>query len=141
MSLQQHAAAVLALLQADTGPPQLVVYDGYVPDASLPPYVVVYFTGLSVEAAQDPDSSDMTALSRRNDIWVYAHCVGANGQATRSVAARVANALLDVAPTVTGRTCFPIRHVENQPAARDETTGKLVMDQVDVYRLSSIPNS
>jgi hypothetical protein len=141
MTIQQHAYAVLGLLAADVGPPPLAVYDGFVPNLTEPPYVVVYFSLISPEAESDTQTSNLLAESKRVDFWIYANCVGSNGIAARAVSGRVRSALLDVTPAVTGRFCWPIRHVENQPAVRDETTGRLVMNQVDVYRLSSIPNS
>lgn len=141
MTVQQHAAAVLGLLQADTGPPQLVVLDGFVPTGTNPPYVVVYFSVISPEAAVAPESSNLDYDSRQVDCWIYCHSIGANGVASRAVAGRVATALLDRTPTITGRFCWPIRHIENQPASRDESTGTLIVDQVDVYRLSTIPDS
>ncbi len=140
MTYQAHSGAVLALLDADDVAPALVVRDGYVPTNSAPPYVVVYFTIESLQAELDLSSSDMTYASTRVNCYAYCHYVGSNATAARAVAARVRAALLDVTPVITGRTCFPIRHVENQPPVRDETTGVLVMDQVDVYRLSSIPS-
>jgi len=131
-----HAAAILAILNAVDDVPALVVYDGAVPQLTAPPYVVVYF------ADADPLESTSTHLTheaRRHITDAYCHCVGTNGQAARMVADRVRTALLNVTPTVSGRACFPIRRTDGQPAQRDETTGRLVMDKVDVYRLSSIP--
>jgi hypothetical protein len=139
MTYQDHAAAVLALLAADTGLPSLVYFDGFVPPATSPPYVVVYFAFDQPEPAQDSQSSSLVMTSARVDCSVYCHSVGANGIAARAVAARVSAALLDITPAVTGRACFPLRHVDTQPMARDESTGVLVMDQVDVYRLSTVP--
>ncbi len=139
MTIQAHADAVLALLDADNAPPPLVVYDGFVPVGATPPYVVVYFSLVSPEPSQDLQTSTLAGASTRVDFFAYCHSVGANNIAARAVSARVRAALLDVTPTVTGRACFPIRHVDNQPAQRDETTGVLVVDMVDVYRLSSIP--
>jgi hypothetical protein len=142
MTYQLHAAAVLGLLDADDGPPPLVVKDGFVPAGTAPPYVLVYFVIDSPEASADfGGTSDMNYTSRRVDCFAYCHSVGANAAAARAVAARVRNALLDVLPAVTGRLAFPIRLTESQPPVRDETTGSLVMDQVDVYRLSTIPVS
>lgn len=139
MSVQAHANAVLALLDADNGPPPLVFFDGFVPAGTNPPYVVVYFSFVSPEPLQDTQTSTLTAVSARIDCFAYCHSVGANGIAARAVSARVRAALLDVTPTVTGRSAFPIRHVDNQPAQRDETTGVLLVDLVDIYRLSTVP--
>lgn len=142
MTYQLHAASILALLDADDVSPALVVRDGVVPSGSVPPYVLVYFAVDSPEAGIDfGGTSDLSYSSRRVDCYAYCHSVGGNGAAARAVAARVRAVLLDVVPTITGRTAFPIRLTESQPPVRDETTGVLVMDQVDVYRLSTIPAS
>ena len=139
MTYQDHANAVLGLLAAAPGGPPLVVLDGYVPTGTTAPYVVVYFAFDAPAPETDPGSSDGLQRSNRLDAWAYCHCVGATEMAARAVAARVRSALLDVSPAVTSRSVWPIRHVENQPATRDESTGPLVVDLVDVYRLSSVP--
>lgn len=139
MTFQLHAQTVLDLLDADNASPALVVKDGFVEPGINPPYVLVYFGAVSPEAYDELSASDLDYTSRRVDCFAYCHSVGGNQAAARAVAARVRVALLDVAPTIAGRTAFPIRHVDNQPPVRDETTGKLVIDQVDVYRLSSVP--
>jgi hypothetical protein len=41
--IDEHAQAVLDLLDADNAAPALVFYDGKVPTGVIPPYVVVYF--------------------------------------------------------------------------------------------------
>jgi hypothetical protein len=116
--------------------PALAVYplaDGTVPGNLVPPYVRVYIT------VNRPDGTD---LSGRSDLAVcraYLHQVGANDTAARAVAQRCAGVLLDVTPVVSGRECWPIRHEMNQPPERDESTGRLVMDQVDTFTFSSIP--
>lgn len=139
MTDQAHAAAVLTLLDAENGPPPLVFFDGFVPASTLPPYVVVYFDFDHLEPSLDLQTSGLTATSDRTDCHITCHAVGANSTAARAVAGRVRAALLDVSPAVTGRQSWPIRHVDNQPVQRDESTGVLVMDQVDVYRLSTVP--
>lgn len=134
--IDEHAAAVLALLDADNTSPALVVLDGKVPNGTLPPYVLVYV------ADSDPELADSTPLTGRSERYVmraYCHSVGGNGQAARMVADRVRAALLDVVPTVAGRNCFPIRREDGQPPQRDESTGTTVIDKVDVYRLESLP--
>jgi hypothetical protein len=55
------------------------------------------------------------------------------------VADRVRTPLLDVVPTVAGRRCWPIRREVGQPMKRDESTGALLQNKVDVYRLESVP--
>lgn len=135
--IQEHAAAVLALLDADNTAPALVVLDGKVPTGQTLPYVLVYFDDTDPELH---DSRPLTGASQRHITRAIAHCVGANAQAARMVADRVRTALLDVVPTVTGRTCLPIRREDGQPPVRDETTGTAVFDSVNVYRLESVPS-
>lgn len=137
MSARLHADAILALLKAAPGTTPLVVHDGAVPDGGTPPYVLVYF------ADADPELAESMSLANRSDrhvTRVYAHSVGGSAAAARMVGDRVRTAWLDVVPTIAGRQCFPIRREDGQPADRDETTGTLFMDQVDVYRLESVPS-
>lgn len=132
----EHAAAVLALLRAAPGSTPLVVLDGYVSSGTVPPYVLVYFSDLDPE---DADSRPLEEAPGRYVVWAYCHSVGGNADAARKVANRVRSALLGAVPTVAGRSCFPIRREEGSPPDRDESTGSLVMDKVDVYRLASEP--
>lgn len=135
--IQSHANAVLALLAAAAGTPALKVYDGAVPAGTVPPYVLVYFADYDPEGA---DSRPLTGASQRFVLRAYCHCVGGNQTAARAVAQRVRAALLDVIPSVSGRRCLPIRREDGQPTQRDESTGTLVQDKVDVYRLESVPS-
>ncbi len=134
--IAQHAAAMLALLNADDGPPPLVVHDGRVPSTGAPPYVLVYFASSDPE---DAESRPFTGASQRHLLRVYAHCVGGNGVAARMVADRVRTAWLDVIPAVAGRQCWPIRREDGVQAERDETVGATAIDLVEVYRLESVP--
>lgn len=137
--VQAHAAAFLALLDADNTAPALVVHDGRVPDAGAPPYVLVYVTASTPDAVQAPALVDLTMNSDVIEARAYCHSVGGNAQAARAVAGRVRAALLNVTPAVAGRVCWPIRYDDGQAPQRDESTGVLVMDQVDVYCLLSVP--
>lgn len=142
MTIQAHAQAVLNLLDADNVPPALVVHDGVVPsgvDPKTSPYVLVYFATSTPGAAAAPDKVPLTHDSDVVQVDAYCHSVGGSGAAARIVATRVRAALLNVTPTISGRVCMPIRHVDNQPPRRDEGTGSLVVDAVDVYRLVSVP--
>ncbi len=138
MTFAAHASAILALLDADNNPPALVVLDGSVPQGTLPPYVLVYFDHADPELAE---SRPLTGSSQRHVTRAICHCVGGNQAASRAVAQRVRTALLDVVPTVSGRTCAPIRAEDSQPTRRDETTGALLMDTVLTYRSESVPSS
>lgn len=135
MSARAHAQAVLDLLTGASGSP-LTVLDGVVPPGQEPPYVLAYF---SDEDPEDADSRSLGDDLGRFVLRAYLHLVGANAAATRALGDRVRTALLGVTPTVAGRSCFPIRREESNPPQRDESTGLLVMDRVDVYRLASEP--
>lgn len=136
MTEQAHANAALALLDADNVPPALVVLDGFVPAATVPPYVLVYthVEYLPEGAGNAIDGTSKTAVAR-----FYCHCVGGNAIAARAVAQRVRAALLDIRPTIAGRVCGLIREEQALPPDRDESTGDLVMDAVRVYRLRTDP--
>lgn len=132
--IRAHCDAVLAMLQGAPG--SLRVLDGAVPTGAVPPYVLLYFGD---DDPEQVDSSPMDGTSERFVLRVYAHSVGGNAAAARALGERVRTALLDQVPTVAGRVCWPIRREEGQPPQRDESTGVLVMDRVDVYRLESVP--
>lgn len=128
MADDPHATAVLALLTADS---LLTVYDGQVPDTHASTYVLVYM------ARHDVLGDDLGFPSSEAVVRFYAHSVGQNAAGARIVAGRVRAALLDKVPTVSGRVCWPIRHETSIPPTRNESTGELVMDQVDTYVLRS----
>lgn len=136
MTVGPHAQAFLTLLAAAPGSPALVVYDGVVPSPSpLPPYVVAYFTITTPDEA----AVGMEAVPDWVDCAAYLHCVGGNGAAARAVSGRVRGVLLGAQPTVAARSCSRIRHIDSQPPQRDESTGRLVFDLVDVYQFRSLP--
>jgi hypothetical protein len=126
--------SALTLLDADNGPPPLVVFDGVVPAGTAvnSGYVLVYST--LARPSEDPDNT----LDGQTRVWVarwICHCVGSTASASRAVAQRVRTRLLDARPTVPGLVCGPIRMESGeQPPQRDETTGSLVMDTVVTYR-------
>lgn len=134
MSDDPHAVAVLALL--GTLPAGIGLYPDKVPNGTIPPYVKPY---ISVEYPEASDSRALDLASSRAVVTVTCHCVGATSSSARIVAGQVRTRLLDITPTVTGRQCFPIRQEQSVPAGPDETTGALVMDQIDFYRLESTP--
>lgn len=125
----EHASAVLALLQAD---PNLTVFDGAPPDLTEPPYVVVW---VSVDGEESVDLADNQG---RPDLRVTTHSVGATGQAARIVSDRVRAVLHGVRPTIAGRTAWKIRREFGIPPQPDESTGRLVVDAVDVWTFSSV---
>lgn len=138
MTAPAHANAVLGLLNASV-PATTGVYDGEVPDAPKKQYLLVYMYLMTPDGLAAPDAVSLNFDSDVVDLWVYCHCVGEDAVAARAISAQARTALLNVTPVVTGRTCFPIRWREGQPPRRDEETGALVMDQVDVYAFRSVP--
>jgi hypothetical protein len=131
---------VLALL---TAIPNHTIHDGKVPNTVppvKPPYTVVYFTIVTPGGEQAPDAVDLIGNSDVINLKIYTHNVGGNAQAARAVSWKVRAALLNVKPVVPGRVCHPIRQEPDEPAPiRDESTGTLIMDLADVYRLRSVP--
>ncbi len=134
--INDHADAMIALLEADNVNPALMVFKGPAPQNTLPPYVCVYFADYD---PQDADSTPLNGTSSRFVIRAYAHCVGGNETAAFAVAQRVRDAWLHARPAIGGRACMRIRREDGQPVQRDETTGLLVQDKLDVYRLESEP--
>lgn len=138
MTAGPHAQAVLTILAAALVTPTLTVYDGAVPSSPAtptPPYVVAYF----LVTTPDELAVGMEDVPAWVDCAAYLHSVGGNATASRNVAGRLRAALLGVKPAVAGRDCARIRHVDSQPPQRDETTGRLVYSQVDVYQYRSLP--
>lgn len=134
-TLQDHADAVLGLLRADS---LLTVYDGQV-TGTADHYVLVYTFRNLLGADLAPDKTALTGDTSTVDMRFYCHCVGSDAVSARAVQARVQAALLDVTPTVAGRACFPVRWVEGTQAEHDEETLSLVVANVDVYSLVSVP--
>jgi len=145
--LQQHAQIFLDLLDADNGPPALVVLSGDVPrDATTgapttpPPYVLAYFGFRIPKAIEEPEK---VGLEDAASLAIYTpaacHCVGGNQHAALAVGGRVRAALLGVTPVIAGRVCGPIKPADSAPVQRDESTGVLVSDLVDVYEFLSLP--
>lgn len=136
--IQAHADAYLGLLRATA---DLTVYperDGEdsgqrVPAGAAPPYVVVDV------AIETPAGASLDGLSDRVVARAYLHCVGETDIGCRAVAQMVRGALLDRRPVIAGRTVGLIRHDGNRPPVPDESTGSLVVEQTDIYRLETYP--
>jgi hypothetical protein len=141
---QLHAAAVLARLEAAPPvTPVMVVHDGKVPDAAdpgaNPPYAVVRFSFRKLTATESPASTSLTFDSVTYQVEVTVHSVGKDARATRGVAMRAESQLLNWTPTVTGRTCTPMRQISNDTLPPNEAMGVPVEEQVDVYTFRSQP--
>lgn len=136
MTAQAHATAVLGLL---TGA-GLTAHDGAVPPNPAYPYSVVWVN----TGARDETSLTLASVHQVYDVQVTS--VGATAAAARIQAQRVCAALLDVAPTVAGRSCWPIRLEAAQTPREDRdvtipATGTHPHYAADVYRLASIPST
>jgi hypothetical protein len=135
-----HADAFLGLLHTALDPVPIAVYDGKVPDplpdVQASPWVVVYFDpGWPVDGAGNAlDGKAVTYVTRG-----YCHCVAGSMAAVRAVTGQVRAALLNVRPTVAGRSAGLIKWYDGQPANPDETLGHLAVNKVDVYELITTP--
>jgi len=137
-TLNDHVDAILAQLRATglvvfPGPNGVAAGEQLVPEGTRPPYVAVHF------ARPPGQSEDLGEGTSRMVVRAYCHSVGATDISARAVAQRVADALLDAYLSVAGRSCFPVRHESSQSVPDDESTGRRVVDLVDVYRLESAP--
>ena len=129
--IAEHAAAVLQLLGADDN---LTVYDGKVPDGATPPYVVVWIS-------TDGDASVALADDQsRPNIRLTVPTFATTGTGARIVSDRVHAALAGKRPAIAGRAVWKVRHDYGIPPQPDESTGRLVVDVVDVYTFSSVPD-
>jgi hypothetical protein len=129
-----HADAFLGLLHAALDPVPIAVYDGLVPspfpDVKAAPWVLVYF---DADWPIDGAGNSLDGTARTYVLRAYCHSTGATAAAARAIAGQVRAAVLNVRPTVAGRTSGMVRHAGGQPPNRDETLGFLVMDKADVY--------
>jgi hypothetical protein len=132
--LNPHAVALLALLRG--GAPALTVYDGHVPANPTFPYCVLYVGWGGERTALTADTDQFNGRAQVTSV-------GANAEAARIVAQRAAARLLDVVPTVAGRSCWPITLELSQPPREDRDVhingiGYPVY-VIDEYRLTSNP--
>jgi hypothetical protein len=129
--IAEHSAPILAAL---TSPPTgMRMFDGPVTANTTPPYFVVYISVVTPEAVGLEASADLVETTAR------VHSVGASATATRIVADWVYAALAGVRPVVAGRDCQRIRLIDGRPLDVNEETGQRVLNQVDVYRYTSVP--
>lgn len=133
----EHAAAVLALLDAVNDPPPLTVFDGRVPNETDPrttPYVAVRFS-------EAPPELSFRGVTHEYGLRIICFCVGGTDRAARMVADRVKTALQDVTPTVAGRVCYPIRWEESSEQPPFERTGETISSLLIGYVLRSVPST
>jgi hypothetical protein len=136
MTAQAHAIAVLGLL---TGA-GVTCHDGAVPANPAYPYAVLYIN------EGDHEETDLTSASRQQAYDVQITAVGATAASARIYATKARAALVDVIPTVTGRTCWPVRKTSSQPVREDRDvtltgTATHPFYAVDTYRVASLPST
>jgi hypothetical protein len=130
----QHYDAFMSLLRADG---QLTSYPdntGFTPKVAGPEYVRVYMS-IDRQAGADGNS-----LAGRSSTWTaryFCHCVGENEYGAVAIAMRVRALVLDVRPTITGRSVGLIREEQAPPPGKDDATGDAVFDALCVYRLTT----
>lgn len=132
--LQLHARVFLDLLNADD---ELEVVHGQVTKPL--PYVAVHFAFRTPSGTNEPQKVGKEATSDVLTTIAYLHGVGETPMTALAVAGRARAALLGIFPTVAGRVCYPIEHVDGPPMQRDEQTLDNAFDQVDVYQFTSQP--
>lgn len=126
---REHANAVLALAQAI---PNINVYDTQAPEKPPMPYAVLRFdSGVRGRTA-------ITASSNMTTTTVSCTAVGVDRGSSQGVAERVADALVDVRPTIAGRTCSPIEHLDSRPSQMDLDVKPPLFYAVDVFRFVSV---
>lgn len=146
--LAAHVAGVKALLAAagfvditaggTVSSPSMALYDGQVPGDPRFPYLVLW-TAPGDRPAPTLDNSHVQFDTRLHTTYV-----GGNAAAVRIVLAKVETALLDVRPTVAGRSCWKLTKLFSEPIRQDEDvtipgTSLHPMYGVDVWRLASTP--
>jgi hypothetical protein len=97
-----------------------------------------YFRAYTVtERPADAAGNALRGLSTTWTTRCYVHHIGESDTAVRALGMQSRTALLNQRPTVTGRSCGPIRQEAEQPPRRLERTGPMLLDLVVVYRMAS----
>lgn len=126
---REHANAVLTIAQAI---PNVTVYDTQAPAKPALPYAVLRFdSGVR-------SRTSLLASSTRVTTTVTCTSVGVDRGQSQGVAERVADGVVDQRPTVAGRTCSPIEHVDSRPSQMDSQVSPPLFYAVDVFRFVSV---
>lgn len=119
-----HREAVLAALNANSN---LTVVDGPAPKGTAPPYVVTYVY-IPTETRNKVNSG-----TNETTVSIVTHSTAANTQSVAIVARQVRSSLLDQVMAVTGYVCTRITHESGSPPDWDDSTGVVVMAQIDQW--------
>ena len=137
-TLADHADVVLDRLRSEL-PAEIPVFPAeaggpsVVPREQAPPYVSVHINGYRANGGR------LDLRSTRFTERIYAHCVGANDIAARTVLDQVAEALVDWRPEISGRSVYPIREEPPREPITNEPVGFTTVTITGVYRLESEP--
>lgn len=116
----------------------VVVYDGKADNLAATPYVVVYPPPPLRHRGERVGAARLDGQSVHVDMELQVLTVGSSRQQAGWAADVVADALLDVTPSVAGRRCWPIRQTYARPASLDVDDPDLYVTQSG-WRLRSVP--
>ncbi len=130
--LRDHVNAVMALLAGD---PNLRVYRAKVPDGATRPYAVLY------AGTGGAETTALGMLSTLRRFPFHMTYVGDTDEQVLALAERIETRLLDVHPTVAGRTTGPIHKTldEPPPIQRDDDVTPPVLFLPEFWRFISVP--
>lgn len=130
--IAEHVTAFADLVDAVAN---VTVYaDGKVPNSPTLPYVVIYGNqGM-------PENASMADVSEWQHFTAQTTCVATSQLSARALADRVQTALLDVRPTVAGRSSGQISKVSSQPVRVDNDVTPPLFYAVDVWSFTTVPS-
>lgn len=130
--IRAHINAVMTLLAADTS---IRVYRAIVPGSPVLPYAVLF------AGAPGAAPGDYGFASTWREFRFHINTVGSTDEQVFALAERIEARLLDVRPTVAGRTTGPVtKTLETpQPLQRDDDVSPPVLYATEVWEYSSVP--
>lgn len=137
--IRAHVTAITTLLAGlpSTCKVHLADVDGALDGVNAAPPPSTPYVVLRTDSA--PLTSDrLTQWSNRLDMRLYVTCVGATMREAQWAQEKTRALLVDVVPTVTGRTCGPLTMADSSPVTTDHDVTPPLLVVVDVYRLLSL---
>lgn len=110
--------------------------EGFVPERPTAPYMRVYS---HTEWPKEGDANGLDGLSVSATTRWYVHCVGETEYAAAALAMRARTVLLNLRPTITGRTCGLVYMEAAEPTNRSELGASALYDRPVVYAMLSAP--
>ena len=131
-----HVQAVITMLASATPTHPVYVGEVTVDNPSTPYWLVTPDPGVL-------DRETLAGASSRIDMRIQIKSVGATAREAVAAAQAARSVLVDTVPTVTGRTCWPVRHTDTLPVMPDPgvtaTTSRRLHQAVDTFRIASVP--